>query len=545
MIADVRDDTWDESVDVVVVGYGMAGVSAALEARAAGAEVLALDRYDGGGSTAISGGIVYAGGGTAFQRAAGVEDTPENMLAYLRTVVGDAVSERTLRRFCDESPAMIDWLTGHGVEFGSEVSPYKTSYPRDEYLLYYSGSESAGEAAEVAIPAPRGHRARGRGNTGGDLFRPLVSAADWAGVRVARGTRVTGLVREGAAVVGVEALTLRGAPAAVRRRYSALAALAIMPGVYVPQLRTALLRRLERIERRHARPLRVRAEQGVILAGGGFFSNPEMVDRYAPAFAGGLPLGTPGDDGAVIRMGMSAGGRVDRMDEISAWRFISPPSAMLGALFVGRAGVRRLDESRYGADLGHALVTRDGGVGWLLVDADLMERARGQLKAQSQWFQRVQAATLMRVGTHTGATIAEVARSAGIDVAALEATVAEHNAAIAEGRRDPMGKTDEFRAPVVTPPFRLLDVSVAQSSSLPMDTNPLPMISLGGLVVDEDTGEVLDEAGAPVVGLYAAGRSAVGICSNGYNSGLSLADCVFSGRRAGEHASARITTPTV
>jgi 3-oxo-5alpha-steroid 4-dehydrogenase len=60
-------------------------------------------------------------------------------------------------------------------------------------------------------------------------------------------------------------------------------------------------------------------------------------------------------------------------------------------------------------------------------------------------------------------------------------------------------------------------------------------MTLGGLAVDERTGQVLSENGGVVPGLYAAGRNAVGICSRQYVSGLSIADCVFSGRRAGRH----------
>ena len=62
------------------------------------------------------------------------------------------------------------------------------------------------------------------------------------------------------------------------------------------------------------------------------------------------------------------------------------------------------------------------------------------------------------------------------------------------------------------------------------------MLTLGGLVVAPDTGAVLRPDGTPVPGLYAAGRSAVGLCSRSYVSGLSIADCVFSGRRAGRNA---------
>src|SRR5215208_3879805 len=107
----------DAQADVVMVGYGAAGVCAALEARARGADVLALDRFNGGGATQVSGGIIYAGGGTWVQRQAGIDDDAEGMFAYLQAEIGDAVRPETLHRFVDSSPAMIDWLTVHGVPF--------------------------------------------------------------------------------------------------------------------------------------------------------------------------------------------------------------------------------------------------------------------------------------------------------------------------------------------------------------------------------------------------------------------------------------------
>ena len=116
----------DGAADVIVVGYGAAGVCAALEARAQGADVLAIDRFNGGGATQVSGGIVYAGGGTWVQREAGIADTADAMYTYLHAEIGDAVLPETLRRFVDGSPAMIDWLTAHGVPFEASVCPYKT-----------------------------------------------------------------------------------------------------------------------------------------------------------------------------------------------------------------------------------------------------------------------------------------------------------------------------------------------------------------------------------------------------------------------------------
>src|SRR5882724_9354436 len=159
---------WDLEADVVVVGFGAAGACAALEAAAAGSSVLLLDRFGGGGATALSGGVVYAGGGTPQQRAAGVDDSPETMHAYLRTEVGDAVPAATLRQFCDGSVAMLAWLEGHGVPFEGSLCPDKTSYPTNRHYPYYPGRAlSAAASASAGPPATRGHRTEGRGTHGG------------------------------------------------------------------------------------------------------------------------------------------------------------------------------------------------------------------------------------------------------------------------------------------------------------------------------------------------------------------------------------------
>src|SRR5690606_24390037 len=177
------DGAADLTADVVVIGFGAAGACAALEAAETGADVLVLERFRGGGTSALSDGIIYAGGGTTVQRAAGVRDTPEQMLAYLRREVGDAVSPQTLHRFVEQSPDMIDWLSGHGVPFDASLCPYKTSYPNDKYYLYYSGSEVSGYGREVAEPAQRGHRVKGRGTSGKKMTDPLIASALRHGVR--------------------------------------------------------------------------------------------------------------------------------------------------------------------------------------------------------------------------------------------------------------------------------------------------------------------------------------------------------------------------
>src|SRR5262249_14107047 len=120
-----REDAiaWDDRCDVLVAGFGAAGASAAIEAARAGARVVAADRFGGGGASAKSGGVVYAGGGTRFQKAAGYEDSPDAMYEYLSKEVGDAVSPATLRTFCEHSVALLEWLERDRGEVHSSLSP--------------------------------------------------------------------------------------------------------------------------------------------------------------------------------------------------------------------------------------------------------------------------------------------------------------------------------------------------------------------------------------------------------------------------------------
>lgn len=77
--------TWDYEADVVVAGYGIAGVTAAIEAARAGAEVLVLERTGGwGGAASLAGGFIYLGGGTPLQKACGFEDSVENMKTFMK-----------------------------------------------------------------------------------------------------------------------------------------------------------------------------------------------------------------------------------------------------------------------------------------------------------------------------------------------------------------------------------------------------------------------------------------------------------------------------
>ncbi len=545
-IGSADQEHWDESADVVIVGLGGAGVSAALQAAEEGSHVIALDRFGGGGSTAVNGGIFYAGGGTSAQREAGVEDSAEQMFNYLQMETKGVVSDATLRRFCEGSVDDAAWMERHGVRFASRVYPGKTSYPDPTYYLYHSDSSLCGPYRDHAKPAPRGHRAfmpptkSGEGY-GAGLYYPLEASAEKAGVRVLRHTEVLRLVLDSAgAVVGVEAASLPAdapeAPEHARLQKRGQFWLRLLPPSYPGSGLTrargeAFLKRARDLEAQGRKRIRVRAKGGVVLSTGGYIYNREMIAHYAPGYREGMPNGTAGDTGAGMRLGQTAGGAVDLLHHLSAWRFLNPPHAWSQGMLVNRRGERFVNETYYGSAIGSPLVEDHGGKAWLILDRRLVRLARKQVLAPRVLpFQRYPALLAMALGRVKARTLDSLANKMGFDRAAFAETVRHYNAAARGAERDPFGKEGDELQPIEHGPFYAVDMSIDAKYE------PLSVMTLGGLKVEEESGGVRREDGSVIPGLYAAGRTAVGICSNLYVSGLSVADCIFSGRRAGRSA---------
>ncbi len=523
-------ETWDEEADVIVVGFGGAGVCAALEAHAEGARVLVLDRFHGGGATAISGGVVYAGGGTHIQAEAEADDDPEQMFRYLSMEVKGVVSEETLRDFCDRSIENLSWLEGHGVPFDASLCPVKTSYPTDDYYLYYSGNEGFSPYKEAAKPAPRGHRAKGSGMPGASFYEPLRRSAESAGIEVKYEARVARLIIDGQnQVLGVEYRQIeRGFWSKLHRK---LHKAGISMVKYNPKLAAKLRERCFRIEANHSVVKRARAMNGVVLATGGFIYNRQMVKEIAPAYRRGMPLGTASDNGSGIVLGRSVGGQTNLMTRISAWRFINPPEAFAQGMIVNKKGERYINELMYGAAIGEAMVEEQDGVAFLIIDRELRRLARKQSKrGQAQWFQRAPALLNLWFNSKEAKSIEELAGLIDVPAETLLRTLEEYNVA-AEGQQpDRFYKDPEKMHAMKEGPYYAINCSIDSKRF------PCPTLTLGGLVVDEKTGHVKAENGGVIPGLYAAGRTAVGVCSRQYVSGLSIADCVYSGRRAGRAA---------
>jgi 3-oxo-5alpha-steroid 4-dehydrogenase len=302
----------------------------------------------------------------------------------------------------------------------------------------------------------------------------------------------------------------------------------------LPEAADIFLNRADRIWSKEARLSSLEAP-AVILSAGGFAFNPEMRQHYAPDFSKVAPLGTRGDDGSGIRLGQSVGGSVDKMDNMSAWRFLYPPTALLEGVVVSQSGRRFSAEDVYGATLSDRMIRQHRSKAFLVLDSTQWAKAKDQLGKQTQselFLQRLHSL----VWEHMKApSIDSLANKISVNAVTLQETIDAYNEAIHNGKEDPMKKEADYCTPILKPPFYCLDISPKLKG-----VQTVHGLTLGGLRVDGKSGLVLRKDGTCINGLYAAGRNAVGVCSNGYVSGLSIADGVFSGKRAAIHAVERL-----
>ncbi len=462
---------WDQQADVVVLGAGAAGLCAAIEAADRGAKALvleALPRF--GGGSARSHGVIYAGGGTALQRALGIEDSADAMFAFLAGEPGSHPEPEKLRRYCDNSAAHIDWLIGLGLSY-SPVLAAGSGLPNEGQSLYFSGGELAWPIR--GQPAPRGHVPAADG--GAALMRVLETATRERGAELqahSRGQRL--IVNESGGVVGVQV------DSAGQVRY-------------------------------------VRARRGLILASGGFIQNRELLGVQAPELARcSVPWGGAGDRGDGLRMAAAAGGQVVRLHQGIALAELNP-GRMRAGLLINRWGQRFIGEDAFAGVIGHDIAFRQGGRAFLLCDEDSLPP-----KQQNRY---------PRLGSST--SLGELAQAAGLPPGALQHTVAYYNRYAETGEDPQFRKRREHVRVLRARPYRLFDISVDQAF--------FPAHTLGGLRTGSG-GQVLDNWGEVLTGLFAAGRCSAGIAVGPYLAeGLSLADCTFSGRQAGAAAAQSIT----
>jgi 3-oxo-5alpha-steroid 4-dehydrogenase len=241
-----------------------------------------------------------------------------------------------------------------------------------------------------------------------------------------------------------------------------------------------------------------------------------------------------GNDGAGLEMARSVGGATGSMESLYIARNIAPPEALLDGILVNRRGDRFVAEDAYVSLIGGEIAKQPDGDAWMLVNAKSFRTSIGEaLTCGWQRFKYFGVPMLVNYavgGTSRAGSVEALAAKLGVSPARLRATVDRHDGDIARGMPDSVGKTEVLRKPIGTGTVYAINMCMSNRHAM------TKFMTLGGLTVDEDSGEVTRSDGTVILGLYAAGMAAVGLHSNGYISGLSLADGVFSGRRAGRHA---------
>ena len=499
----VNDATAEDSTvdaDVVVVGAGGAGMTAAITAAAEGKSVVILESQSmvGGNSVRATGGM--NAGKTVYQdenefgESAGVEKTlktaaekyadNETITALAKTVSeqwaayqanptgyfdsvelmeldtmigGKGINDPELvETLCANSADAIDWLDEHGI------------------TLHNVSSFGGASVKRIHRPV----NAEGKTVSVGSYMIPLLQEnCEKAGVKMMLDTTATEILTDAnGAAVGVKATGASGETVTVNAK-------------------------------------------AVVLATGGFGANLDMVVKYKPELKGFMTTNAPGIQGQGIEMAQAIGAATVDMDQIQIHPTVEANTAALiteglrgdGAILINEEGQRFIDEVGTRDVVSAAEIAQTGSYSWLVVDqamADASSVIQGYIK---------------KGYTVTGATYEELGKAMGVDAAAFAETMEKWNGYV-EAKNDPDFGRTSFANPLNTAPYYAVKVTAGVHHTM------------GGLKINANT-EVLNEKGEVIPGLFAAGEVTGGVHGANRLGGNAVADFTVFGRIAGAAAS--------
>ena len=486
--------------DVVVVGAGGAGMTAAITAAGEGKSVVILESQSmvGGNSVRATGGM--NAGKTVYQdenefgESAGVEKTlktaaekyadNETITALAKTVSeqwaayqanptgyfdsvelmeldtmigGKGINDPELvETLCANSADAIDWLDEHGI------------------TLHNVSSFGGASVKRIHRPV----NAEGKTVSVGSYMIPLLQEnCEKAGVKMMLDTTATEILTDAnGAAVGVKATGASGETVTVNAK-------------------------------------------AVVLASGGFGANLDMVVKYKPELKGFMTTNAPGIQGQGIEMAQAIGAATVDMDQIQIHPTVEANTAALiteglrgdGAVLINAEGKRFIDEVGTRDVVSAAEIAQTGSYSWLVVDQAMVDASsviQGYIK---------------KGYTVTGATYEELGKAMGVDAAAFAETMDKWNGYV-EAKNDPDFGRTSFANPLNTAPYYAVKVTAGVHHTM------------GGLKSNANT-EVLNEKGEVIPGLFAAGEVTGGVHGANRLGGNAVADFTVFGRIAGAAAS--------
>ena len=486
--------------DVVVVGAGGAGMTAAITAAGEGKSVVILESQPmvGGNSVRATGGM--NAGKTVYQdenefgESAGVEKTlktaaekyadNETITALAKTVSeqwaayqanptgyfdsvelmeldtmigGKGINDPALvETLCANSADAIDWLDEHGI------------------TLHNVSSFGGASVKRIHRPV----NAEGKTVSVGSYMIPLLQEnCEKAGVKMMLDTTATEILTDAnGAAVGVKATGASGETVTVNAK-------------------------------------------AVVLASGGFGANLDMVVKYKPELKGFMTTNAPGIQGQGIEMAQAIGAATVDMDQIQIHPTVEANTAALiteglrgdGAILINEEGQRFIDEVGTRDVVSAAEIAQTGSYSWLVVDQAMVDASsviQGYIK---------------KGYTVTGETYEELGKAMGVDEAAFAETMEKWNGYV-EAKNDPDFGRTSFANPLNTAPYYAVKVTAGVHHTM------------GGLKINANT-EVLNEKGEVIPGLFAAGEVTGGVHGANRLGGNAVADFTVFGRIAGAAAS--------
>ncbi|SEC15622.1 FAD-binding protein [Rhodococcus koreensis] len=544
-------ETFDTTVDFLVVGSGGGGMAAAITAAHRGIDTLVIDKgATFGGSTAISGGGIWIPNAPTL-RAKGVVDSRESIRRYLDIITEGTVAADRLDAFVDKGPELMDLL---------DRSPHMELYWVKGYSDYhpeYEGGRPLGRTIECIPFDTRALKEDEQFQRPNSMKGPLglwVTSKDYHDLAMVKRTwkgRKASLVA-----------AWRVASNVVRRRHMATGGRAlvarmrmVLKDAGVPLwLKTSMTELIVDgtgavvgvLAERDGQTVRIGARRGVLLATGGFDHNQDMRAKYLPRH--GVPdvsAGARENTGDGIVAGQKLGAAVDLMDD--AWwmpSVLHPMGAVIPlvsercippSVIVNGRGERFTNESSPYVNFVHDQL--DGGhvPAWFVMDN----------KAKSRYpFAQVLPGVPFPQGfydsgvVHKADTLRDLAEKIGVKADTLVATVDRFNGFARSGTDEDFGRGDSaydryYGDPTMKNPC--LD-EIVQGPFYAIRCEAGDLGTKGGLVTDADA-RVLREDGTVIDGLYATGNTSASVMGNEYaGAGATIGPAMVFGYIAAQHA---------